>query len=187
MPEWDDDDRLAARYTAEGDTAAMETLYRRHVAATYGFARRFLPTVEDAEEATSESWFRVFRALRDGQFRGQAAFKTWVFGICRNVCSERIRQPRLPMLSLSDLQESHRESWSLFEPQPSPPSGISEALTSLSDDHRLILTLCDLEGFTAIEAAKIMGRTPAAAKSLHIRARRALRDRLQEYRQEADA
>jgi len=179
MPEWNDDERLAAQYAAEGDARALEILYRRHVTSTYGFARRFLTTVEDAEEATSETWLRVFRALRAGQYREQAAFRTWVFGICRNVCSERLRQPRLPTLSLSDIGESLRDHWTLFEPQPAPESALSEALASLSEDHRLILTLCDLQGFTATEAAEIIGRTPAATKSLHLRARRALRDIMQ--------
>lgn len=178
MPDYDE--RLAARYVTEGDAAALEALYRRHVTATYGFARRFLNTVEDAEEATSECWLRAFRALRAGSFQGQSTFRTWLFGICRHVCSERMRQPRLPTLSLSDLGESLRETWSLFEPQPEPQSLLSEALAALSDDHRLILTLCDLQGFTAAEAAQILGRSPAATKSLHLRARRALRDQLQE-------
>ena len=180
MAQWEDDERLAALYAAEGDPDALEALYRRHVAGTFGFARRYMAALEDAEEATSETWLRVFRILRSGGYRGQSAFRTWVFGICRNVCSERLRQPRLPTLSLSDLGETYRDHGTLFEPQASPVSDIDEALASLSDDHRTVLTLCDLHGFTSQEAAEIIGRTPAATKSLHLRARRALRDRMQE-------
>ena len=176
MADWDDDERLAARYSADGDTRALETLFRRHLDATYAFARRFLATREDAEEAASETWLRAGRALRAGRFRGESRFKTWLLGIARRVCLERMRQPRLPTLSLSGLTETAGGDWVLFAPEPEPVSELDAALASLSEDHRLILTLCDLQGLTAAEAALILGRTPAAAKSLHGRARRALRD-----------
>ena len=178
MADWEDDERLAARYSAEGDTRALETLFRRHLDATYGFARRFLASREDAEEAASETWLRAGRALRAGRFRGESRFKTWVLGITRLVCLERARQPRLPTLSLSGLTETDRGDWVLFSPDADPVSDFDEALASLSEDHRFVLTLCDLHGLTAAEAAAILGRTTAAAKSLHGRARRALRDAL---------
>ena len=178
MADWEDDERLAARYTADGDTRALETLFRRHLDATYGFARRFTASREDAEEAASEAWLRAGRGLRAGRFRGESRFKTWLLGITRLVCLERTRQPRLPTLSLSGLTETGRGDWVLFSPEPDPVSDLDDALASLSEDHRLVLTLCDLQGLTAAEAGMILGRTTAAAKSLHGRARRALRDAL---------
>ena len=176
--EWEDDERLAAHYAAAGDAQALETLYRRHVDATYAFARRFLPTREDAEEAASECWLRAFRGLRAGGFRGESRFKTWLLGITRLVCSERLRQPRLPTLSLTGLTENGRGDWVLFAPAPDPSTALDDALALLSEDHRMVLTLCDLQGFTAAEAAEVLSRTTSATKSLHGRARRALRDAL---------
>ena len=180
MADWEDDEALAARYQAEGDSGALETLFRRHVGATYAFARRFLAAREDAEEAVSETWLRAGRALRGGGggFRGESQFKTWLLGIARRVCLEHLRQPRLPTLSLSGLPETARGDWVLFAPTPDPVSSLDDALASLADDHRLVLTLCDLQGLTDAEASKILGRTPSATKSLRARARRALRDAL---------
>ena len=177
MAEWDDDETLAARYQEDGDPRALETLFRRHIEATYAFARRFLPTREDAEEAASETWLRAGRALRAGNWRGESRFKTWMLGIARRVCLERLRQPRLPTLSLSGLTE--RGDWVLFSPGPEVVSDLDEALAALTEDHRLALTLCDLQGLTAAEAAHVLGRTAAATKSLHGRARRALREALE--------
>ena len=154
MAEWEDDEALAARYGAEGDAGALETLFRRHVGGTYGFARRFLDIREDAEEAVSETWLRAGRALRAGSFRGESRFQTWLLGIARRVCLELGRQPRLPTLSLSGLPETARGDWVLFAPAPAPTSDLDAALAALSDDHRLVLTLCDLQGLTDAEAAK---------------------------------
>ncbi len=177
--EWGDDERLAGQYGAEGDARALETLFRRHIEATYAFTRRLLATREDAEEAASESWLRAARALRDGKFRGESQFKTWLLGIARLVCLERRRQPRLPTLSLTGLTETMRGDWVLFSPEPDLVSELDEALGSLSEDHHQVLILCDLQGLTSAEAAAVLGRTPAAAKSLHGRARRALRAALE--------
>ncbi len=186
--DWEDDERLAARYARDpaGEAQVVETLFRRHVEATYAFARRFLPTREDAEEAASECWLRAFRLLRAGQFRGESRFKTWLLGIARNVCRERMRQPRLPTLSLTGLTANGRGDWVLFSPAPEGESALDLALGALSDDHRLILTLCDLQGLTVVEAAPLLGRTPAAAKSLHGRARRALRDKWERQQREEE-
>jgi RNA polymerase sigma-70 factor (ECF subfamily) len=176
MSDWKDDERLAVEYARSADSQLLETLYRRHIDGTYAFARRYLPAREDAEEATSECWLRVFRALRNGQYRGESLFRSWVFGICRLVCLERRRQPRLPTLSLDLFTESDRGDWRLFPSAPEPRTLIKDALESLREDHRLVLTLCDLHGFTAAEAAEVAGRGVSATKSLHIRARRALRE-----------
>lgn len=187
MPDWDDDERLARRYADTHNPLALETLFRRHVGATYGFARQFLPAREDAEEAVSECWLRVFRSLRAGGWRGESQFKTWLLGVARNVCRERGRQPRLPTLSLDGLTENGRGDWVLFAPAPEAASELDDALAALSDDHRLVLTLCDLQGFTAQEAAPLLGRSAAAVKSLHGRARRALRDVLLRQREDERA
>ena len=75
----------------------------------------------------------------------------------------------------------------LFAPAPDRVSDLDDALASLSDDHRLVLTLCDLQGLTAAEAAPLLARTAAATKSLHGRARRALRDALEDIAKESEA
>jgi RNA polymerase sigma-70 factor (ECF subfamily) len=140
----------------------------------YRLARRYFAVREDAEEVVSESFLRCFKALRDGQFRGDSLFKTWIVRIAVNVCLERLRQPRLPTLWLDELTEV-----------AAPNDGPGEALTALSelpDDQRLAIILCDLEEFDAKEAAAIIGRTVTATKSLHYRGRRTLRDILERNR-----
>lgn len=185
---WEDDEQLAQRYARDpaGETHALETLFRRHIEATYAFARRFLSTREDAEEAAGECWLRVFRALRAGSYRGESRFKTWLLGIAHNVCRERVRQPRLPTLSLTGLTENGRGDWVLFAPAPNTETDLDRALAALTDDYRLVLTLCDLQGLTTAEAAPLLARTPVATKSLHGRARRALRDALEDQKREEE-
>ena len=173
--DFESDEVLAQSVAEDGNGRALEALFRRHLPRVYSLARRYFAVREDAEEASSEAFLRAFRALAGGQFRGEASFRTWLLRIAANVCLERLRQPRLPTLSLTDLPED------LFAMAPaSVRDDLREALGRLDDDHRLILTLCDLEGYEAKEAAQILGRSPTATKSLHYRARRALRDQMEE-------
>jgi RNA polymerase sigma-70 factor (ECF subfamily) len=172
--DYESDEMLVSAFAENGDGRALEALFRRNLGRVYSLSRRYFPIREDAEEASSEAFLRAFRALSAGQFRWEASFRTWLLRIAANVCLERLRQPRLPTLSL----------WDVPEDLPANSNGASksdlwEAIGRLDDDHRLVLTLCDLEGYDAKEAAEIIGRSLTATKSLHYRARRALRDELE--------
>ena len=163
------DEVLVERIVADGDGRALETLFRRHMDRVYRLARRYFNAREDAEEIVSESFLRCFKALGEGQFRGDSTFRTWLVRITVNVCLERLRQPRLPTLLLE--QVTH-----LAAPDGASSGELAAALSAMPDDQRLAIVLCDLEGYEAKEAAAIIGRTVTATKSLHYRGRRTLRD-----------
>jgi len=169
---YESDENLVRDFAERGDGGAMETLFRRHLQRVYGLASRYLSVREDAEEATSETFLRAFRALRARQFRGEASLATWLAKVTVNVCIERLRQPRLPTLAFDDLDEIEVR-------HDQPRHDIQDAVAQLPDPQRLVLTLCDLEGYTAIEAAAILGRSLTATKSLHYRARGTLREILE--------
>ena len=139
MAEWEDDERLAARYAAEGDARALETLFRRHVEATYAFARRFLRRPRGRRGGRVGDLAAGGARLRAGGFRGESRFKTWLLGIARLVCLERLRQPRLPTLSLSGLTETDRGDWLPFSPGRTPCRTWTRPSRSPSVDHRLVL------------------------------------------------
>lgn len=173
------DELLAARFAERRDGAAMEVLFRRHLPRIHGLASRYMHLREDAEEATSETFLRAFRALRARQFRGEASVGTWLAKITVNVCLERIRQPRLPTLSFDEIEDVVGAG-----ARQDDRADIAGALELLPDAQRLAITLCDLEGYSAQEASAILGRSLTATKSLHYRARRELKEILDRNRQE---
>ena len=169
-----DDDKLVKLFVEHRSERAMETLFRRHLPAVYSLTLRYFTVREDAEEAASETFLRIFRALRSGQYRGAASLRTWALKIAANVCIERLRQPRLPTLSLDGLGDLPAVS------ADETRDNVRDAISQLPDAQRLVLTLCDIEGYTADEAAAIIERTVTATKSLHYRARRTLRGLLEQ-------
>lgn len=166
--------RLVARFQS-GDGRALESLFDRYTDRALGLAVRLTETREDAEEVTQEAFLRAFRHAR--QFRGDAAtFGPWLFAIVRNLAADRRRQLRLPSLSLSSPLAEHLMAQDESPEQRAERMALLDALDTLPEEWRTVLTLCDLEDVSHAEAALVLGRSVPATKSLLYRARRALRD-----------
>jgi RNA polymerase sigma-70 factor (ECF subfamily) len=164
--------RIVERFR-QGDPLAMSTLFEMNVDRVFGFARHILGNREDAEEVTSEAFLRAFRHAAD--YRGDAPFHVWVFGIARNLCRDQMRQPKLLSVP-SDSADSAGEA----PVQAELRADVRAALAALPEEQQDVLVLCDVEEWDAREAAEILGKSVAAVKSQLYRARRGLRDRLTE-------
>src|SRR5437764_15469375 len=84
---------------AGGDSSAFERLYHTHVARIHSLARRMLGTSE-ADEVTQDIFVRTWHKL--GQFRGDAAFGTWLHRLAVNVVIERRRSFAIQRERISD-------------------------------------------------------------------------------------
>jgi RNA polymerase sigma-70 factor, ECF subfamily len=174
--------RLVRRFQ-QGDARALEELFDLYVDRALGLAVRLTETREDAEEVTSEAFLRAFRHAKSflgdtsGNQADGALFGAWLFAIVRNVAADKRRQLRLIVLSLdtegietiSRGDETHKQVERI---------ALHKALESLPEEYRLVLTLCDMEEISHADAAKVLGKSVPATKSLVYRARRALRDLL---------
>jgi RNA polymerase sigma-70 factor (ECF subfamily) len=86
------DEDLVALCTFElpYNTQSFEILVRRHEAVIFRTCVRYLRNEDDAEEATQDVFLRAFHHIE--RFRGQSAFRTWLFRIAANVCASRYRR-----------------------------------------------------------------------------------------------
>src|SRR5678809_1228947 len=75
------DAQLAAR-AGRGETAAFETLMRRHNRTLFRTARAILRDDAEAEDALQEAYLQAYRSL--GEFRGEAQLSTWLARIVAN-------------------------------------------------------------------------------------------------------
>lgn len=174
--------RLVARFQA-GEAEALSALFDLHVDRVYAYARHLLGSREDAEEVTSEAFLRAFE--RAASYRAECPFRGWLFGIARNLCMDRLRQPRLILL---DPDEAERTSDGGTDVERIETTvAVRRALSELPEDYELVLNLCDVEQWDAAEAAVMLDKTVQATKSLLYRARRALRGRLADLWGEEEA
>jgi RNA polymerase sigma-70 factor (ECF subfamily) len=165
--------RLVARLQA-GEAEALGALFEIHVDGVFAFAQHLIGNREDAEDVTSEAFLRAFQ--RAAAFRGECPFRGWLFGIVRNLCIDRMRQPRL-LLEETGAADRYGAPDGDIE-RVATRSAVLQALASIQEEYRIVLALCDVEGWDASEAAVALDRSLAATKSLLYRARRALRDQL---------
>ena len=173
LPESPHEKRLVARFQA-GEPEALSALFDLHVDRVYAYARHLLNSREDAEEVTSEAFLRAFE--RAASYRAECPFRGWLFGIARNLCLDRLRQPSLILL---EPEESERATDSgRGADRMDTVIAVRRAMSELPADYQLILRLCDVEQWDASEVAFMLDKTLQATKSLLYRARRALRSRL---------
>ncbi len=192
MPrDWDADAAGVARFQA-GDEAAFEALVRSREKEVYRTALRILGDPEDAMEASQETFIRVFRSLKG--FRQDASFKTWVTGICINVCRTMVSSSagRMKRRSTGLIKESRADGDELDPgipdraPDPSAMALGSElrqalalALMALSPEHREVIVLRDIQDLDYSQVGQILDCPAGTVKSRLSRAREALRRALE--------
>ncbi len=169
-----------------GDARAFDRLVQEHYVLTYNTAYRMLGNPDLAEDATVEAFARAYRSL--DRFRGDASFSTWLYRIVTNVCLDYLRAPAQHTTSLD---EGTGDNGSLAREVPDESGNpahtavqrrrqqaVHRALQQLSSEHRAVLVLYDLNGFSYEEVGSILGIPVGTVKSRLNRARHALKEEL---------
>jgi RNA polymerase sigma-70 factor, ECF subfamily len=158
-----------------GDAAALEALLAAHREVVFRYGLRYCRTTEDAEDAVQETLWAAARSIR--KFRRTAAVTTWLFAIVRNTCHRFLRQRRGEQ-DLADVLPALADPRDLVEDQVAAQQVeaiLATAISKLHADHREVILLRDVEGFTAPEAAVRLSISVRALKSRLHRARLELR------------
>lgn len=167
-------DAADASRAAAGDFRAFERLYRAHVPRVHALARRML-SGDEAAEATQDAFVRAWQKI--GQFRGDAAFGTWLHRLAVNVFLARRQALRLE-------RERHVGDDTVLETVPARGAGVAgsdaavdveAAIATLPPGARQVFVLHDVEGYRHEEIAGLMGVTVGTTKAQLHRARMLLR------------
>jgi RNA polymerase sigma-70 factor (ECF subfamily) len=148
---------------------AFDRLYRRHVGDVYRYALALLDDPADAEAVTQTTFLNAHRALEHGTRPGKP--RSWLLGIAHTVCRRRARHaPRADHLAESLV--------------PDGPGlraeDVQRALGHLPFHERAALIMRELEGRSCPEIAELLELSLGAVETLIFRARRALREQLED-------
>ena len=171
--------QLIARIIA-GDRLAGRALYDTHAPRVYSLAYRLSGDPEKAREVTQDTFIRAFSRL--AQFRGDAAFSTWLHRIVVSVVSNS-RRSDLRFGREVALDEASSVEASAPEADPDLKECIAKAVDRLSDAYRTTLIMHDIEGYTHAEIAGILGVPEGTSKSRLSAARAQLRQDLAAFRE----
>src|SRR3954465_3193453 len=185
------DDKPLVRAAQRGDRAAFRALVERYQRRVYQLAVSMLKDPDDAMDITQETFVRVHRYLPS--FKGDSSFFTWTYRIAMNLCLDaQRRRGRSERVDLGRGDEAEIEaamdppSAALAGPQRQALNDelrgkIEEALSGLSENHRAILLLREIEGLSYEELAKVLGIRKGTVMSRLFHARLKMQNKLREY------
>lgn len=181
-----DDDREVVRRVQAGDSEAFGILVEKYKRKAFRLAFGVLRDQEEALDASQEAFIKAFRSLP--KFKGDSAFYTWLFRITMNVALDRRRQraTRAKSLGADDVAPEEWERTAV-SPDVGPDeeaasaerrARIGQALQTLSEQHRSIIILSDIEGLSYREIAEVLDIPMGTVMSRLHNARKRLRQAL---------
>ena len=174
-----------------GDLAAYDDLIKRYQERIYATIYHMTSNHEDANDLAQESFIKAFQALKS--FKGGSSFYTWLYRIAVNKTINFLKQRKNRQhMSLNDLDFQAEHDPDLValisDKTPRREAGLSElqeklntALLKLSEPHRLVVVLHDVQGLSHEEIAKVMDCNIGTVRSRLFYARQQLQGYLADY------
>ncbi|MBS1721495.1 MAG: RNA polymerase sigma factor [Armatimonadetes bacterium] len=142
-----------------GDRDALESLVREHYARVFSFCARRLGD-DLAQDAAQETFVTMQRSLK--RFEAKSSFETWLLGIAHNQCRNLARKKRSAPLPLEPWIEG---SYVAAEDSAIDREALRCAMQKLSEEHREVVLLHEVEGLRYAEIAEILSVPEGTVKS----------------------
>ncbi len=183
------DEKQLIKLAQQGDIKAFEQLVAFHSRRIYNIGLRMLGNPEDAADMCQETLLKIYRHLPE--YRGSAAFSTWLHRISVNTCHDFLRnRNRRQEISLSQLTDDQGSP--LAELEIADYSTLPEQLyldqesqdylqaliNGLTPKYRLVTALREVSGLSYQEIAAAAGISVGTVKSRLNRARAVMRQRM---------
>ena len=165
-----------------GDERAFRALYEAHVDRIYRLAYRMAGDDDLARDFTQEAFLRAFQRL--DQFRGDAAFSTWLHSIAVSVSLNGLRKADRHRKRERSLEDAAPVASKRRGVDPGVRDRLTDAVDGLPDIYRTVFLMHDLEGYSHGEIAETLGVAEGTSKARLFRARAKLRDTLGEEMRE---
>ena len=186
-----EEDEALVRRTQNGENAAFDVLVERYKERLYATVYHMTSNHEDANDLVQDTFIKAYKSLRG--FRGQSSFYTWVYRIAVNRTINFIkRRKNRSQYSLDDLDSSIQTDPDLVElmSHVTPrrevaltelQQKLNEALQRLSEPHRAVVAMHDIQGMTHADIARVMKCSEGTVRSRLFYARQQLQGLLSDY------
>ncbi|MEM8953172.1 MAG: sigma-70 family RNA polymerase sigma factor [Verrucomicrobiota bacterium] len=191
-PRKPDDDKDLVERAKSGDTAAFDELIVKHSPRLYGLVYHMTSNHEDTNDLLQDIFAKAYRSLK--RFRGKSTFYTWIYSIAVNMTLNFLKKRnRQRGMSLDDVDSNIENDKDFIEAtagsNPIRETNIHElqerlnkAMMQLSEDHRAVVTMYDIQGMPHAEISKILGVSEGTVRSRLFYAHRQLQNYLEEFR-----
>ena len=162
--------------TLEGDESAFGFLVDKYKGSVHALAYRKLGDFHTAEEITQDTFLKAYQKL--STLRDPGRFPGWLYVIAARCCISWFRQNRLQTESLDSVKgEMDTQSWLKYT-DARLREEVHNALESLPESERTVLTLYYMAGMTSEEIGRFIGTSCGAIRDRLYRARMHLKEEL---------
>lgn len=187
-----DEDWAFVTKAQQGDLAAYDALVTRHRGRIFAMIRNMIHNEADAWDLSQEVFIKAWHALP--RFEARARFSTWIYRIAHNAVYDWNRKRRIE--SVGELDDNLFNSEQIDPASNTTPSTVGApddslaqselrvkiefALSKLSDEHRQVVVLKDVQGLSYKEISSIMETSLGTVMSRLHYARQKLQTMLQD-------
>ena len=186
-----DADEVLVSRAQSGDTLAFDQLVVRYSPRLYGMIYHMTSNKEDANDLTQDVFAKAYRSLN--HFHGRSSFYTWIYAIGTNMTLNFLKKRnRRAAWSLDNLDSGIQNDEAMVDlahaANPRHQSDLNElqkklneAMQSLSNAHRAVVTMFDIQGIPHAEISKILKVSEGTVRSRLFYAHRQLHGHLEEF------
>jgi len=181
------DENLAVKKAQDGDKTAFRLLVEKYQQRIFYTVLDILKNQEDARDLTQETFVKAYMSLN--QFKGEASFYTWIYRIAFNMSIDFKRKYARRGGDHLEIEERHTyDSPQSVDNDPNESllrkqqgNKITEALNSLSEDHRTVMILREVDGLSYEEIADALSVSRGTVMSRLHYARKHMQSLLKEF------
>ncbi|MGF1657775.1 MAG: sigma-70 family RNA polymerase sigma factor [Verrucomicrobiales bacterium] len=185
-------DEELVQQTQDGDSHAFGLLVRRYSSRLYGLVYNMTSNHEDTNDLLQDIFSKAFRAIKG--FKGRSSIYTWMHTIAVNMTINFLKKRgRTYKMSLDDLDSGvHADPQVQMLLENNTPvremglaelqEKLNEAMQKLSTEHRMVVTMFDIQGMPHKEIAQILGISEGTVRSRLFYAHKQLQALLRDFR-----
>jgi RNA polymerase sigma-70 factor (ECF subfamily) len=186
----DEDLRLVER-VRNNDSTAFDLLVKKYRRRLFSVVYNMTSNREDSFDLIQEIFIKAYSGI--GAFNGKSTFFTWLYRIALNTTITQINRNRQRrFFSLEDVNENEAQNFfkenfssidnakrSIFLKELQ--ENLNVALQKLSNKHRAVVVLCEIEGLSSAEAASVLKCSEGTVRSRLHYAKEQLKSLLSSY------
>ncbi len=183
------DEMTLVKRAQKGDGKAFEMLIEEHFKKIYNIAFRMTNNADDASDMTQEVMIKLFKNITS--FKGDSKFSTWVYRVATNTCLDELKKIRRNSHTSLNAEYDTGDGEITYDAPDTEPTPeqyvekrelsemVAKAIGCLSPEHRAVIVLRDIKGFSYEEIADVLKCSSGTVKSRINRARAQLKNILE--------
>lgn len=180
------DEQALARSCSQRDRMAEDELYRRYAVRLNTLCKRYLGDEDDAKDLMLETLIQALDKIDTFKYTGKGSLYAWISRIAVNKALNQLKRHRWRMIPMDFRTQDNIPEPTGEEVAEIPKERLREWIAGLSEMRRAVFNLYCIDGYSHQEIGKMLGISERGSTSTLAKARKELKEKIQEYLKEQD-